>query len=245
MLLYVLENFSPKTIHINDSYEGITNVYKQIKENFSEFSRVLNLLEAKYMPLSKEDRKKFYYETREKHAYFQHLLSKPEEAAYHFFLQKTSFNGILQFNKNTNNRFGTPAGLLNHKNEIYSRENLKYWNNLLQSVEIQNSDYSKCNVSGYDVVYVDPPYRSSFADYGSNWGDKETEELLDWIFSLKGSHVLFCNRCSGDGYFDSRKRYLDMEKFPIVYTAGRRLKSEDGIFSAKEAIEILLYGEIK
>jgi DNA adenine methylase len=243
MLLYVYENYKPSKMTINDSYSGITNVYSQIKNNLSEFQRILDILELKFISLSHQDRKKFYYEIREKHAYFYHLFSKPEEAAYHYFLQKTGFNGLLQFNKNTNNRFGTPAGLLNQKKQIYSKDLIKDWHNLLQFVTIENKNYKDCNISNYDFVYLDPPYRNSFADYGTSWDDKNTEELIDWMFNAQNSYVIFCNRCDGTSFFSDRKRHLGMESFPVTYTAGRRKKINEK-YHAKKATEIILYGKL-
>lgn len=237
MFLYVMERYSPQKIYINDIYDGIINIYQSIKNNVEEFCSVVDGYESKYIPLSKEDRKKYYYEVRQSHAFDYKDWDKIFEAGTLYFLMKTGFNGILQLNKNTNNRYGTPSGLLNQKTNVYDKETVYWWNHLLKNAEIICGDYKNCPPG--DFNFLDPPYRDSFTTYGTGWGDKETEDLLDHAKSLPGK-VFLCNRDDGTSFFEDRLEDFNMIKFPITYTAGRRKKTEDG-FEAKKATEILLY----
>ena len=149
---------------------------------------------------------------------------------------KTGFNGIWQINKNTNNRYGTPSGLLNQTDKVYDKDNVIAWNRLLNKydVEILNGDWKDCPMG--DFTFYDPPYRDSFADYNTSFPDVETELLIKRVEDNK--NVWLSNRDSGDGFFENRK--ANLRKFPITYTAGRRKKTKDG-FKAKKATEILLY----
>lgn len=238
MFIHVMNKYQPKYAHINDINPDIISIYISIKEHFDEFLERLNFLESKYIPLSKEDRKKYFYEVREEHAWDYQKWSKVQESATLYFLMKTGFNGIYQLNKNTNGRYGTPSGLLNQKEQIYNRDVLWWWNAALQNVTITSQDWSECTNHPDTFYFLDPPYRDSFADYGNAFDDSKLISLIE--FSNTQANVMLCNRDSGDGWFEKHKLSLDILKFPITYTAGRRKKTEDG-FEAKKATEVLLY----
>jgi hypothetical protein len=52
---------------------------------------------------------------------------------------------------------------------------------------------------------------------------------------------MLCNRCDGTRFFDDRKGNLNITRFPVTYTAGRRKKVGSG-YEAKAATEVLLWG---
>jgi DNA adenine methylase len=237
MYLHVQHTLRPKKCFINDVNEGIINIYTQVKKNPSAFCEIVDCYQDAYLPLEKADRKSYYYEVRNQHAFDYTEWEPVKEAATLYFLMKTGFNGVWQINKNTNSRYGTPCGLLTQKDAVYDREAVMGWHALLQNTEISCGDYAQCPTG--DLNYFDPPYRDSFADYGTGWGDAETELLLDHVKGLDG-HVMLCNRCDGSDFFELRKGNLKLETFPVTYTAGRRKKTEDG-FEAKKATEVLLY----
>lgn len=237
MFIYVMKHYNPKKAYINDVNKSIIEIYRNVKDNVDDFCKVVDQYQEVYLPLSKEDRKKYFFDVRHQHAYDYKDWDKVFEAGTLYFLMKTGFNGIWQINKNTNGRYGTPAGLLNQKDKIYDKSMVYEWNHMLKNVEIHCGDYSQCP-SG-DLNYLDPPYRDSFADYGTGWNDQKTEELLEYTKNLPGT-VLFCNRCDGSDFFDSRKGNMNMTTFPITYTAGRRKKTATG-YVAKPATEVLLW----
>ena len=137
MFVYVMNTYQPKNVVINDINSDVMNIYKAIKTDLTEFQQRLDSLESQYIPLSKDDRKKFYFDTRHLHAWEYQEWSKTFEAATLYFLMKTGFNGIYQLNKNTNGRYGTPSGLLNQKDKVYDRDVLNWWHNALQNVTIK------------------------------------------------------------------------------------------------------------
>lgn len=239
MFIHIINTYNPSEVYINDINADIISIYECIKNNYSEFLDRLNELESIYIPLTKEDRKKFYYETRNEHAFDYEKWSKPQEAATLYFLMKTGFNGIYQLNKNTNGRYGTPSGLLNQKDVIYDRKVLNWWNSALRKVKITSTDWSNCYSDNKDTFYFfDPPYRDSFADYGNAFTDVDLLNLIE--FSDKQTNVMLYNRDSEDGWFEKNKKNLNIIKFPVTYTAGRRKKTDDG-YEAKKATEVLLY----
>ena len=245
MFLHI-KSKNPRTkCFINDINPSIISIYESIRNDFDDFVKYLDILDSKYIPLSKEDRKKFYYDVRSEHAWNYQSWSKTKESSTFYFLLKTSFNGILQININTNNRFGTPAGLLNEKTSVYSLENLVAWNKILEDTIITSTDWKK-SVKGIDVentfFFFDPPYRGCFTSYGQTFTDEHQIELLEFCYEImkhKG-HVLFCNRDDGDNFWDNKEGLLSKKMIDVTYTAGRR-KRENGSFLAKPAKEIAFH----
>ena len=180
VFIHVMNTYAPKYALINDINPDIVRIYESVKSGLADFTGRLNELEATYIPMSKEDRKKYYYEVRHSHAYDYETWSPAYEAATLYFLMKTGFNGIFQINQNTNGRYGTPSGLLNQKDKVYDRDVLQWWHDALQRTEIRCGDWkdavSDCPKDTF--FFFDPPYRESFADYGNGFSD---EQLIDFF----------------------------------------------------------------
>jgi len=243
MFCHIVQNYQPKKLVINDVNADIVRIYNSIKNNLPEFLVKLDSYCNVYLPMNKEDRKKYYFEVRHEHAYDYDKWSEAEEAATLYFLMKTGFNGIFQINNNTNRRYGTPAGLLNQKDKVYELDVVKWWNQALQNSEVMSGDWKEClkQVPDEDntFVFLDPPYRDSFTSYGQTFGDDEQEKLIKYVRSRKLSTAFLCNRDAEDGWFEERLGKLIMNKFPVTYTAGRRKQTEEG-FEAKQATEVLI-----
>jgi DNA adenine methylase len=243
MFCHIVQNYQPKKLVINDVNADIVRIYNSIKNNLPEFLFKLDSYCNVYLPMNKEDRKKYYFEVRHEHAYDYDKWSEAEEAATLYFLMKTGFNGIFQINNNTNRRYGTPAGLLNQKDKVYELDVVKWWNQALQNSEVMSGDWKEClkQVPDEDntFVFLDPPYRDSFTSYGQTFGDDEQEKLIKYVRSRKLSTAFLCNRDAEDGWFEERLGKLIMNKFPVTYTAGRRKQTEEG-FEAKQATEVLI-----
>ena len=240
MFIHIKQEHNPKKVVLNDIYEPLINIYKSIRDDVDSFIKNVNALQEKYIQLeTKEKRKEFYYKVRTKHAWDFESMTKTQEAAFLFFLMKTGFNGILQINKNTNGRYGTPAGLLNQKNVVYDIDNVKWWNEALQGVDLLSGNWedSTKDLSDDTFFFFDPPYRASFADYGSAFNDKELAKLIS--FAENKNRVIVCNR-DDEEYFTNLSTTLNKTFFPVTYTAGRRKKVENG-YEAKKATEVALW----
>ena len=142
MFIHVVQNYDPKYLIINDINSDIVRIYRSIKDNCAEFTSLMDEMSKEYLPLSKEERKVYYYSLRHKHAYDYASWDKVKESAVLYFLMKTGFNGIYQVNINTNNRYGTPSGLLNQKDKVYDKDVVEWWNKHLQTASILSGDWS-------------------------------------------------------------------------------------------------------
>jgi len=241
MYVYVLKHYSPNELIINDVNSDIVRIYKTIKSDCDSFVKILDEMSEEYLPLDKAARKDYYYSLRHKHAYDYVSWDSTKEAAVLYFLMKTGFNGIFQLNINTNNRYGTPSGLLNQRTKVYDKDVVEWWNKALQNTQILSGDW-KDTVSYVEdkennFVFLDPPYRGSFTSYGQEFTDSDQSSLVDYVKQNKDSRVFLCNRDIGDGFYDNTS--LKVDKFPVTYTAGRRKKTSEG-FEAKPATEVLV-----
>jgi DNA adenine methylase len=231
---------------LNDSNKSIMAVYNAVKNDVNSFMERVDCLSDIYMPLDKEDRKQLYYKIRKEHAYDFNKWNATEEAATLYFLMKTGFNGIWQLNKNTNGRFGTPSGLLNHKERVYDKENVLKWHKALQSCKLMVGDFRNtiCEVTQDSYVFLDPPYRGSYTQYGVDFDDDLQKSVINFLnyLTAEGAFAMMSNRDTGDGFFELHQGNNKIIYFDVTYTAGRRKKNKDGTHSAKKAREILMIG---
>ncbi len=243
MFIHVFNNYKPDEMVINDINTDIVRIYKTIKTDCDAFLKILDNLSQQYLPLNKENRKEFYYSLRHEHAYDYLKWDATEEAATLYFLMKTGFNGIFQVNINTNNRFGTPSGLLNQKDKVYDKDVVLWWNKALQKTTILSGDWKETTSLVKDIpdtfVFLDPPYRGSFTSYGQTFDDNDQKDLVEFAKKFEHTRVFLCNRDIDDNFYENILEDLLINKYPVTYTAGRRKKTEDG-FEAKKATEVLI-----
>ena len=246
MFVWAYKKNPEATFFLNDANEDIMRIYQSIRNDVGNFLTTLDKYQEDFLPLSKPERKKFYYALRQEHAYNYQKWTATEEAATLYFLMKTGFNGIWQIDKNTNGRFGTPSGLLNQKDKVYDLSNIEEWHRALQSCTLTSMDYTGCHKFGTpsSFAFLDPPYRGSFTQYGVDFNDQEQEKVIKLLndLTVSGSYAIMSNRDVGDGFFESRLGDNNMVYFDVTYTAGRRKKNTDGSHSAKKAREILMIG---
>lgn len=243
MFIHVFNNYKPDEMVINDINTDIVRIYKTIKSDCDSFLKILDNLSQQYLPLNKENRKEFYYSLRHEHAYDYLKWDTTEEAATLYFLMKTGFNGIFQVNINTNNRFGTPSGLLNQKDKVYDKDVVLWWNKALQKTTILSGDWKETTSLVKDIpdtfVFLDPPYRGSFTSYGQTFDDNDQKDLVEFAKKFEHTRVFLCNRDIDDNFYENILEDLLINKYPVTYTAGRRKKTVDG-FEAKKATEVLI-----
>ena len=141
--------------YINDNNKDLISIYKHIKKNHNEMIKLLNKLYKDYM--NSNDKKEYYLNKRER---FNKLINKYniERAVLYIFINKTCYNGLMQFNKYGKNTSG--FGKLHNPNicDLKNIENL--YNNLKNNTIIKNQDYLQFlkNVKKGDFIYLDPPY---------------------------------------------------------------------------------------
>jgi DNA adenine methylase len=257
MMIHIYENNpTVKKFILNDINPEIVGLYRAIRDNVDEFIRECDSYCTHYLSLNKADRKKYFYDIRTQYiteSVYQ-TWSATKESATLYFLMKTAFNGIWQSTKQAKGRFCTPCGLLNQKTSVYDVDNVREWNKFLQKVSIHSGEWKHClgsNIEGRALFFFDPPYRDSFTQYGTDFGDEKHLELIDFCKKADSEQhlVMYCNRDAGDTFYTDNQGQLEISYYDIKYTAGRRATqtvSTEGaedttVKTAKAAKEVLLY----
>jgi len=191
-------------------------------------------------------RRTFYFKTREKYQNLKTDRLSIKESAILYFLMKTGFNGVWQHKVGTD-LFNTPCGLMRHTDSIYDKNNVMEWHEALQKCHLLSRDFRQTlpYVGENSYVFLDPPYRGSFTQYGVDFDDKLQQSVVDYLNDCRdlGAHVMMSNRDVSDDFFEDRAGTNSIHYFDVTYTAGRRKLNEDGTYSAKKATEILMIGQ--
>lgn len=251
MMIYLAQNApSIRRFVLNDINPEIVGLYRAIKTDVIGFMQECDQYCSVYLPLNLADRKRYYYDVRQRYITDYPNWSSIKESATLYFLMKTAFNGIFQSTKEAKGRFCTPSGLLNHKGSVYDRDNVLEWNQFLQRVDIYNGNWADClAVSDRAFYFFDPPYRDSFTQYAQTFTDQDHSDVIEFCRDADsaGHMVFFAGRDTADDFYSSRQGNLGLAKYPITYTAGRRSTAtkEDGSTkrAAKSATEILLHSQ--
>lgn len=252
MMIWIYENCPTVTRFVlNDINTEIVGIYQAIKTDVVQFIARMDQLQAQYIPLSKDNRRTFFYDLRKQYATNWTQWSATDESATLYFLMKTAFNGIWQTTKEANGRFCTPCGLLNQKTTVYDQGNVMEWHQFLQRVTICSGSWQQAvtQTEGRTFYFFDPPYRDSFTQYGTTFDDQAHLQLIDFCkqTDLLGNLVMYCNRKAGDTdtFYTNNQGHLALDEYDIKYTAGRRAtekdKDDNTVRTAKAAREILLY----
>jgi len=233
---------------MNDINCEIVGIYTAIKQELPTFLQRMDTLSNQYLPLGKVDRKTFYYDLRHEYMVNYNQWSSTDEAATLYFLMKTGFNGIWQTTKESKGRFATPAGLLNQIKTVYDVENVQLWHTLLQNMDIYCRDWSDAvnKIEGRAFYFMDPPYRDSFTQYATEFGDDKHIELISFCKDADsdGHIVFYCNRDAGDTFYTMHRGNLNLSCYEVTYTAGRRsVNKTTQTREAKKATEVLLYSK--
>lgn len=243
-----LESFCKEVDKLQEEYIPLPSPKEDQGKTNKELQKEYSLGSSRYdwdkIFDEQPSRRHMYFKVRDQYAWNYQGWSKTYESAVLYFLMKTGFNGVWQINNNTNRRFGTPCGLLNHKSVIYDKELVKRWSNMLQDCEITCKDFADTigDTGKGSFVYLDPPYRGSFADYDTEGDDDFQEKVVDFHHEAgqRGACSMLCNRDIGDDFFEKRKKDSLMYSFDVTYTVGRKKKIETGEYKAKKAKEIIL-----
>ena len=168
---------APNAALINDINSRLVNFYSAVRENFDSLKAELTRLELtyrsnqmEYEQIKMKDKSRhvenkneaLYYLLRD--MYNGIIEKKYLDATLYYFINKTSYSGMLRFN--SKGEFNVPFGRYkNFNTQLVSEEH----SGLLKRTEITNEDYSeifnRCTVN--DFVFLDPPYDCIFTDYGN------------------------------------------------------------------------------
>jgi len=220
VLFDMLSNYKLNELYISDINSELINTYKIIRDDVIKLIEQLNLMQFDYKQFDIDNRKKYYYEKRQR---FNELKINGDEdvniekAALFIFLNKTCFNGLYRVNKK--GFFNVPIG--SYKNPcICDEKNLLNISKALRNVKIVCGDYKESDafIDNNTFVYFDPPYRpitetSSFTSYSENlFDDKAQIELSQFVQEMtnKGAKIIVSNS-------DPKNSTIEDEFFDDLY----------------------------
>ena len=190
VLIDILQKYDIKEAFAFDINKDLINSYNVIKNNVDELIIILKEMETQYLKLEKEERKKYFYNVREKYNNYtiEENETKIQRAAQFIFLNRTCFNGLYRVNKS--GKFNVPIG--SYKNPtICDEQNLKNLSKLIQNVQFECGDYKNSieYVTKNTFVYFDPPYRplnitSGFTSYAKEDFDDDDQKELAKLYQM-------------------------------------------------------------
>jgi len=223
---------------LNDVNQDLMDIHRSIKSDCTGFIERAVAISDKWNSLPSAQRKAWYYQLR---ADFWTMDKENNNyASTLYVLMKTGFNGLWQPNKEQGGKYGTAVGLVD-KDARIDPSQIRLWANKLSKATIHSSTYKDIAIpSTPSLIYCDPPYRSSFADYGQGFTDTDHIELIQWCKKQaeRGHTVLLANRDCGDGFFTSHLDGASVHLFEVFYTIGRKKKTESG-YQATKASEFV------
>lgn len=203
----IYHHYNIEKAYLFDNNIELVILYKVIKNNAELLINRLSKIKNKYLNLTEEKRKNFYYQSRNDYNTFDKKADTSiykknwvERAALTIFLNHTCFNGLYRVNRK--GLFNVPMG--RYKNPaILNGSNIRAVSQAFKIAEIKQCDFSEVleYADKTTFIYYDPPYRSisktaTFNAYSSlNFNDDEQRRLRDVFIkvSQQGAYQMLSN----------------------------------------------------
>lgn len=170
-------NLEPSNARIGDINASLVRFYQDFVNNFDRVKLELHDLQLEYeqnrlqfLKNKKSDpnhhvidpNDALYYRIRDM---FNKKIDSPfSYATLYFFINKTAYSGMIRYNKS--GEFNVPYGrYANFNTDLLTVNHY----NLLSTAEIENESYENSfeEAGSGDFIYLDPPYDTTFSDYGN------------------------------------------------------------------------------
>lgn len=156
------------------------------------------------------------------------------------FLSRAGFNGMIRFNKNGEwnipfckkpNRFSQSyITKIVHQTENCARQMRADW-------KFENKDFREiiAQATEDDFIYCDPPYAGRYADYYSNWTERDEDDLFGLLKDTKAKFILSSWHHNDFRYNENIAKYeanfsvLTQEHF---YFAGAKERNRNPVVEA-------------
>ncbi|WKX02272.1 DNA adenine methylase [Candidatus Mycoplasma mahonii] len=200
----IVANINNKQIWVNDTNKHIIYLLKYFKntdlhliiKNIVKVSKKYNLSLSAYNKYEKKGDKNFFSKiNKEGQLRLRSDFNKTKSTKLLFPLILYSYNRLIRFNGSGD--YNVPVGTLDiNKNVIKHIE--EYTSEIKQKdIRFTNLDFKNIIMKAgeRDVVFIDPPYLISNAEYNSNWFEKNEIELYKYIDEAieRGADILVTN----------------------------------------------------
>jgi DNA adenine methylase len=173
---------------INDINEKLITFYRQLRDQYPLVRKQLDILESiyernqkEYEELKRKAGPSQYVENKNERLYYElrNIFNNPNgqwlEAVVYFFINKTSYSGMIRYNKG--GEYNVPFGRYKHFNTKIITD---MHHELLKHTRIYNTDFAEIfkMAKPDDFMFLDPPYhKAAFNDYGNpEYDDGFSEE---------------------------------------------------------------------
>lgn len=207
----VFLNVNAESFLLNDIDTNVISIHKMLSSYIGReklfFKKIYKLVDQYHLSLSyrknivpdelKALYPKTYFAKFNKEGYslmkndFNNAMNKDFLCLYVLLIY--GFNRMLRFNKK--GQFNIPAGNVDFNKNVY--EALNDYFNLVshRQIEWHNTDFRKflndIDYQDNDLVYLDPPYLTTFSEYNKLWNDKTEHELLMLLDELNKKNIRF------------------------------------------------------
>lgn len=225
--LWIAHNYPNANIILNDSNSELMSMYGSIKNDWKNMEPYYRNLVNTWVALTVEDRKKYYYELREKYCHEHTSFAEFENNAMLYFMLKVNFNGMWKAYHKCNNRYSTPPGTCTQKAGFFSVDDDNKFKQFIDKVTLNSGDFANLgNYAGKGTYYyADPPYRDSVVQYQGGFDDVEQVRLANFLKSVgqAGSWFSESNKDIGDGFWSKNfpQNSYNIHEVTAKYTAGR------------------------
>lgn len=219
MTFWMFDHYPEKEYVINDFNEELVMLYNTLSTHENEVIKQWQKCVNAYLPLSVEDRKKYYYTLRDE--YTLHYVGKPltRLAGILLFMMQTNFNGMWVSYIKCNKRYSTAPGSCNQKAAFFDPQRIKDVAAFLRKATVSCEDFANVDIREGDFLYADPPYRDSRLDYKGGFGDDQQARLAEFLLA-SGNLFAYSNKDIHDGWYQKHFPNTNIYDLTTGYGAG-------------------------
>lgn len=202
----------------NDHLAPLMDIYRAIQTDTEALLAQVDQLAGAYLACEgKAARRAHYYAVRD-----AYRAAGGNDPATLLFLLRTCVSGMYRTSRRTG-MFNTGHGYGDEKDGFHQPDRILAAAAAMQTWTLANGDFDRMlrHVDGDTMVFLDPPYRSTFTGYTSVGFDEHDQQRVVAFAkaaAVRGARVVYTNKETGDGFYDDAFKSWDIRRVPIRYT---------------------------
>ena len=147
--LWIHNNYPDAKIILNDFNPELMSLYGTFQKDYDRLEKEYVSHVEKFLTLSKQDRKAYYYSLREEYCHDHE--DKPDyiNNSKLYFMLRTNFNGMWKAYKKCNLRYSTPPGTLLQKPKFFDLEGTRKFKEFVDQCTLRSEDFGA--LADYDA----------------------------------------------------------------------------------------------
>ena len=179
----------PESALLSDANAELVSFYGAVRDRYHLLHGELAAMEAEYAAADDEGKRALYERARD--VLNGAVAGGPSVEAAFFAVNKTSYSGLVR--RNGRGEYNVPRG---RGKAFHADDVTAVHARALRDAEIVCCDFeeSLMRCTADDFVFLDPPYDSEFADYGTVFGEEEHRRLAEVFHHLPCPALLVVGR---------------------------------------------------